>query len=67
MKKLLFSLFITFCSVLTPALAAERIVNIYNWSDYIDPSVLEDFTRETGIKVIYDTYDSTAQWLTLAQ
>ena len=59
MKKLLFSLFITFCSVLTPALAAERIVNIYNWSDYIDPSVLEDFTRETGIKVIYDTYEST--------
>ncbi|NBS34300.1 MAG: extracellular solute-binding protein [Methylocystaceae bacterium] len=59
MKKLIFSLFITFCSTLTPALAAERIVNIFNWSDYIDPSVLEDFTRETGIKVIYDTYDTT--------
>ena len=41
-----------------PALAQEKVVNVYNWSDYIDPKVLEDFTRETGIKVIYDTYDS---------
>ena len=40
------------------AQAAERVVNIYNWSDYIDPKVLDDFTRETGIKVVYDTYDN---------
>ena len=38
--------------------ARDRIVNVYNWSDYIDPAVLEDFTRETGIKVKYDTFDS---------
>lgn len=44
--------------LLTPALAAERVVHVYNWSDYIDPKVLEDFTRETGIKVVYDTYDT---------
>src|SRR5256885_17018966 len=31
---------------------------IYNWSDYIDPAILADFTRETGIKVVYDTFDS---------
>ncbi len=36
----------------------ERIVNVYNWSDYIDPAVLEDFTKETGIKVRYDTFNS---------
>src|SRR6478735_4353599 len=36
----------------------ERIVNIYNWSDYIDPAVIEDFTKATGIKVRYDTFDS---------
>jgi putrescine transport system substrate-binding protein len=36
----------------------ERIVNVYNWSDYIAPTILEDFTRETGIKVRYDTFDS---------
>ena len=39
-------------------LAADRVVNVYNWSDYIAPNVLEDFTKETGIKVVYDTYDS---------
>ena len=38
--------------------AKERVVNVYNWSDYIDPTVLEDFTKETGIKVKYDTFDS---------
>ena len=37
---------------------SEQTVNFYNWSDYIDPTVLEDFTRETGIKVKYDTFDS---------
>jgi len=41
-----------------PARAAERVVNVYNWSDYIDPKVLEDFTKETGIQVVYDTYDN---------
>jgi putrescine transport system substrate-binding protein len=38
--------------------AQERIVNVYNWSDYIEPNILEDFTKETGIKVRYDTFDS---------
>ncbi|MBD9372136.1 polyamine ABC transporter substrate-binding protein [Rhizobium sp. ARZ01] len=41
-----------------PAEAQERTVNIYNWSDYIDDSILADFTKETGIKVVYDTFDS---------
>ena len=27
----------------------ERVVNFYNWSDYIDPIVLEDFSKESGI------------------
>ncbi|HEY8564880.1 MAG TPA: polyamine ABC transporter substrate-binding protein [Beijerinckiaceae bacterium] len=40
------------------AVAQQRTVNVYNWSDYIDPKVLEDFTKETGIKVTYDTYDN---------
>jgi putrescine transport system substrate-binding protein len=38
--------------------AEERVVNVYNWSDYIDPAALERFTRETGIKIRYDVYDS---------
>ena len=40
------------------SLAQEKQVNVYNWSDYIDPAVLEDFTKETGIKVRYDVFDS---------
>src|SRR5437868_8671767 len=41
-----------------PALAEDKVVNVYNWSDYIDPATLEAFTKETGIKVVYDTMDS---------
>jgi putrescine transport system substrate-binding protein len=37
---------------------ATKVVNVYNWSDYIDPTALEDFTKETGIRVRYDTFDS---------
>jgi putrescine transport system substrate-binding protein len=40
------------------AAQSERYVNVYNWSDYIAPSVPEDFTKETGIRVRYDTFDS---------
>ncbi len=40
------------------ATAQERVVNVYNWSDYIDESILTDFTKETGIKVVYDVFDS---------
>lgn len=43
--------------MLAPARAEQRSVNFYNWSNYIAPGVLDDFTRETGIKVIYDTFD----------
>ncbi|CDZ28461.1 Putrescine-binding periplasmic protein [Neorhizobium galegae bv. officinalis] len=42
----------------TAALAQEREVRVYNWSDYIDETILTDFTKETGIKVIYDVFDS---------
>ena len=33
-------------------------MRVYNWSDYIDPTILEDFTKETGIKVVYDVFDT---------
>ncbi len=38
--------------------AQEKVVNVFNWSDYMDPQILEAFTKETGIKVVYDVYDS---------
>ena len=40
------------------AVAQEQVVNVYNWSDYVGEGVLDDFTEETGIKVVYDVYDS---------
>jgi putrescine transport system substrate-binding protein len=46
-------------ALLSPSAKAEqRTVNFYNWSNYMAPGVLEDFTRETGIKVVYDTFDA---------
>jgi len=36
-------------------------VRILNWPDYIDPSVLDEFERETKIRVIYDTYGSNEE------
>jgi putrescine transport system substrate-binding protein len=38
--------------------AQDNVVNVYNWSDYLGEGVLEDFTKETGIEVVYDVYDS---------
>jgi putrescine transport system substrate-binding protein len=35
-----------------------RVVNVYNWSDYIAPDTIRNFEREYGIKVNYDFYDS---------
>jgi putrescine transport system substrate-binding protein len=37
---------------------AQPVLNIYNWSDYIDPYVVQRFTAETGIRVRYDVFDS---------
>src|SRR6202050_3067303 len=37
---------------------SERVLNVYNWSDYIDPSVVPAFEKEYGIHVNYDVFDS---------
>ncbi len=44
--------------VVTSAAAEDKVVNVYNWSDYIAEDTLANFTRMTGIKVTYDVYDS---------
>ena len=40
------------------ALAAQETINVYNWGDYIEPEVLDLFEQETGIKVIYETFET---------
>lgn len=42
----------------SPVHAEEAVVHIYNWANYIDPQVLKDFQRDTGIRPVYDVYDS---------
>ncbi len=36
----------------------EKVLNVYNWSDYIAPEVVPNFEKEYGIKVHYDVFDS---------
>ncbi len=38
--------------------AQDKVVNVYNWSDYIDEETLKEFEEQTGIKVVYDVFDS---------
>ena len=42
---------------LATAATAEE-VRVYNWSDYIDEALLTKFEADTGIKLIYDVFDS---------
>jgi putrescine transport system substrate-binding protein len=51
-------------SAATPAAAStgpeEKVLNIYNWSDYIGEDTIANFEKETGIKVTYDVFDSNS-------
>ncbi len=41
-----------------PAAGGDRLLFIYNWSDFIGPRTIEEFEHQTGIKVVYDVYDA---------
>ncbi|MCB2130001.1 MAG: polyamine ABC transporter substrate-binding protein [Rhodobacteraceae bacterium] len=45
-------------TLLTAGVAAAEEVHVYNWSDYIDESLLAKFEAETGITLVYDVFDS---------
>lgn len=47
-----------FAASALPAFAQDKTVHIYNWSDYIAPDTVKQFEAATGIKVVYDVYDS---------
>ena len=49
---------LTACGSKPEETTEPKVLNVYNWSDYIEASVIEDFTKETGIKVQYDVFDS---------
>ena len=40
------------------AASEEKVLNIFCWSEYLPQEALDKFTEETGIKVVYSTYES---------
>ncbi len=57
-KSLLCTLALALASTLTLAQEEERLLNIYNWSDYIAEDTIRNFEKETGIRVRYDNFDN---------
>lgn len=45
-------------SISTANASDKDVIYFYNWSEYVPSGLLEEFTKETGIKVIYSTYES---------
>ena len=45
--------------LITQTSHSEGVVNFYNWSDYIGENTIENFEKEYGIKINYDTYESS--------
>ncbi len=39
-------------------MAEDKTLHVYNWSDYISPDTVPNFEKQTGIKVVYDVFDS---------
>lgn len=42
----------------------NNTIYFYNWGDYIDPEILKDFEKETGFRVVYETFDSNEAMMT---
>lgn len=65
MKKTLSTLLAAFLLLLPfSSMAAQETINVYNWGDYIDPDVLDQFEEETGIRVIYETFETNEDMYT---
>lgn len=47
--------------------SGENTLTIFNWGEYIDPDLLKQFEKETGIHVIYETFDSNEAMMTKIQ
>lgn len=51
-------------SISTASADDGKTLYFYNWTEYVPPGLLEQFTKETGIKVIYSTYESNESMYT---
>ena len=55
------ALVVTLFSGFAPEARAEETLTVYNWYDYIDDSVIEEFEKETGIKVRYVNFTTNEE------
>ncbi|MCW7754873.1 extracellular solute-binding protein [Desulfobotulus sp. H1] len=58
MKKMAVTLLLVFCLIFTGSAQARQTLYVYNWSEYMPNAVISLFEKETGIRVIYTTYDA---------
>jgi putrescine transport system substrate-binding protein len=58
LKSLFFALALASAASAVLAQDEEKVLNIYNWSDYIAEDTIRNFEKETGIKVRYDNFDN---------
>ncbi len=59
LKKLSFFFLVTILLLNTGCAAGEqKVITVFNWGDYINEELLDDFEAETGIRVVYDTFAS---------
>jgi len=61
------SIFVAAATMASSSASAEEQLNLYNWSVYINPEILTDFSKETGIKVNLDTYGTNEEMLAKIQ
>ncbi|WP_036993674.1 extracellular solute-binding protein [Metapseudomonas furukawaii] len=54
-------LLVLLMALVSTQVPAQEVVRVHNWADYIDPGVIRDFERDTGIKVEYTNYATAAE------
>jgi putrescine transport system substrate-binding protein len=57
-KSLVCALGLALSATFAVAQQEEKVLNIYNWSDYIAEDTIRNFEKETGIRVRYDNFDN---------
>jgi len=63
-KAILLTLCVIFLISLLPACDSRDVLRIYNWGEYMDESILKEFTKETGIRISYSNYASNEEMYT---
>ena len=57
-KQMLLAAAVGMAVVTSVQAADQRVLKVYHWSDYVEPNTISNFEKQTGIKVVFDVYDS---------